>query len=260
MQGNISFPGTGIRGQTMDKIIKISLGVFIVILVAFTAIITYTGYTETAYRNSITGTYTYTCTITTDAPLYNVTLFIPVPVDQTGNSPMVSEFSNHIMKGVPADWETTLFDTGKSTLLKVRTPAIVPPEGTSAQHPYTITFSSETRLRSPIDVRNPVEKSAVFRPLQAMTEIPCPQGQSGTSPRCFTYSTSLYADYGTAADTSVTITSAVTGRNSWTIFEPHSNEYHTKNSVRLKGENHGWAALSGELASDNATYDIPAGA
>jgi hypothetical protein len=243
----------------MDKIIKISLGVFIVILVAFTAIITYTGYTETAYRNSITGTYTYTCTITTDAPLYNVTLFIPVPVDQTGNSPMVSEFSNHIMKGVPADWETTLFDTGKSTLLKVRTPAIVPPEGTSAQHPYTITFFSEIPRHSPIDTRNPVEKSAMFRPVQAINENTCPQGPAGSIHRCFTYTTSVYADYGTASDTTVTITSAITGKNTWTIFEPRSNEYHADAGISMKGENHGWAVLKGKLTSDNSTYDIPAG-
>ena len=43
----------------MDKIIRISLGLFIVILVAFAGIMTYTAYTETAYRNTLTGTYTY---------------------------------------------------------------------------------------------------------------------------------------------------------------------------------------------------------
>ena len=48
---------------------------------------------------------------------------------------MVSEFSNQTMNGVPADWDTTLFDTGKSTLLKVTTPAIIPPEGTTASKP-----------------------------------------------------------------------------------------------------------------------------
>lgn len=242
----------------MDKIIKITLGIFIVVLVAFTGIITYTGYTETAYRNTLTGTYTYTCNITTDSPLYNVTLFIPVPVDNTGNSPMVSEFSNHVMKGVPADWETTLFDTGKSTLLKVMTPAIVPPEGTSTQHPFTITFSSETTSRTPVDSRNPVEKSAMFRPVQALSENTCPQARADGSSRCFTYTTSVYADYRTTADTTVTITSAVTGKNTWTIFEPHFNEYHTEISVNMKGENHGWAVLKGELSSGIGNYDSPA--
>lgn len=244
----------------MDTIIKTSLGLLILILVAFITIIAFTVYPETAYRNSLAATYSYDCTISTDSPLSNVTLFIPVPVDPEGNSPMVSAFSSRMMDGVPADWDTTLFDTGKSTLLKVVTPAIILPEGTSARHPYTITFSSETTSRTPMDTRNPVEKSAMFRPVQSLDEITCSQGTADGTGRCFTYRTSLYADYSTAADTIVTITATVTGRNTWTIFGPRSNEYHTGVSTSLKGENHGWADLEGELTCGTGTYDIPSGA
>jgi hypothetical protein len=244
----------------MDRIIKISLGLFIVILVAFTGIITYTGYTETAYRNTITGTYTYSSTITTDAPLTNVTFFIPVPADASGNSLVVSSFSSHAIAGVPAGWNTALYDTGKSTMVKVTVPSIIPPEGTSAQHPYTVTFSSEISSRAPIDTRDPVGKSAMFRPVQALNGSACPRGRADDGSQCSTYTTSVYADYMTAADTTVTITSAITGKNSWTIFGPRSNEYHTVVSTSLRGETHGWAVLNGELSSGNGTYDIPAGA
>ena len=231
---------------------------FIVILIAFTAAITYDVYTETAYRNSITGTYSYTGSITTDAPLYNVTLFIPVPVDDKGNSPMAAEFSNHIMKGVPADWETTLFDTGKSTLLKVTAPAIIPPEGTSSQHPYTITFSSETPSRSPIDTRKPVEKSAMFRPVQALTSRECTREISnGTGALCASFTTSLYADYSASPDTEVTIQESVTGRNTWTIFEPRSNEYYADVMTSRKGDYKGWLVMDGFLSSGAGMYDIP---
>jgi hypothetical protein len=244
----------------MDKVIKTSLGLFMVILAAFTGIITYTGYTENAYRNTISGNYTYTCTIITDAPLYNVTLFIPVPADTTGNSPVISAFSSHTVSGVPAGWETTLYDTGKATMVKVTTPAVIPPAGTNAASPYTVTFSSDTASRTPIDTKDPVGKSAMFRPVQALSENTCPQGPADGNTRCFTYTTSVYADYGTAADTTVTITSAVSGKNTWTIFEPRSNEYHTDISTSMKGENHGWALLEGKLTSGTGTYDIPAGA
>lgn len=217
-----------------------------VILVAFAGNMMYTIYTETAYRNTLTGTYTYTCNITTDSPLYNVTFFIPVPVDPAGNSPIMAAYSSHSVTGVPAGFETTLFDTGKSTLVKVVTPAIIPPQETSAQHPYTVTFSSETTVRTPIDTRNPVEKSAMFRPAQAM---------SGNG----AYTTSLYADYTTSSDAVVRITSAVTGKNTWKIFESGSNEYHTEINIVMKGENHGWVVPEGHLASGIGTYDTPAG-
>lgn len=244
----------------MDRIIRITLCIFIVIFIAFAGMLAYTAYTESAYRDTLSGTYTYSCTLTTDASLYNVTIFIPVPVDRNGNSPMASAFSNRSMNGVPADWETTLFDTGKSTLLKVVTPAIIPPEGTTASNPYTITFSSVAVSRTPVDTRDPVEKSAMFRPVQALEENTCTQEPAGGSSRCFTYTTAVYADYQTSPGTSVTISSAVTGKNTWNIFGPHSNEYHTDISTRMDGENHGWAVLKGRLSGGTGSYDIPAGA
>ena len=242
----------------MDKIISITLGIFIVILFAFTGIITYTTYTETMYRNTIAGTYYYTCNITTDSSLYNVTLFIPVPDDSSGNSPVVSAFSSHLVMGVPAGWETTLYDTGKATLVKVTTPAIVPPQGTSASNPYTITLSSTTSSHTPVNTRDPVGNSAVFRPVQALRETGCPEGSAyGSS--CFTYTTSIFADYTTSPGAVVIVTSAVTGKNTWKIFGPRSNEYHTEIGVVLKGDNHGWVVPDGLLASGIGTYDAPAG-
>jgi hypothetical protein len=240
----------------MDKIISITLCVFIIILAAFAGFFVYNSYVDTAYRNTFSGTYIYTCTITTDAPLYNVTFFIPVPVDPAGNSPMVSAFSGHTMIGVPQTWDTILFDTGKSTLLKITVPAIVPPEGTTASHPSTVVFSSETASPFPVDTLNPLEKSLMFRPVQDLNEKACSQERAGGSARCFTYTTAVYAEYRTAADTIVTITSSVTGRNSWTVFEPRSNEYHTDVSLSLKGEHHGWAMLDGELTTGSGTYEI----
>jgi hypothetical protein len=244
----------------MDRIIKITLCLFIVLIAPFAGMLAYTAYSEFAYRNTLSGAYTYSCTITMDAPLYNVTLFIPVPVDRNGNSPMASEFSNRTMKGVPADWETTLFDTGKSTLLKIVTPAIIPPEGTTASTPYIITFSSETASRSPIDTLNPVEKSAMFRPVQALDENSCPQEPAGGRTRCFTYTTAMYGDYQTSSGTSLAITSEVTGKNTWKILEPGSNEYNTVISTSMDGEHHGWAVSEGRLSSGTGIYDIPAGA
>jgi hypothetical protein len=255
----------------MDKIIRICLGLLTIILVAFAGLLTYTAYTEITYRNTLEGTYTYTCTITTDAPLYNVTLFIPVPVDPSGNSPMVSRFSNRMINGVPADWETTLFDTGKSTLLKVTTPVIPVPEGTTASHEYAITISSETTSRTPIDTRDPVNGSAMFRPVQNLHKIGCIGKWSPISKTakqigvmdfqeaCSEYNTSIYADYETSPDTQVTIESTLHGRNTWTIFEQGSNEYYTGISIVLAGKQHGWAGPYGSLETGIGSYDVPGG-
>src|SRR5512138_515434 len=107
----------------MDRIITITIAVFLIILAAFVSITGYGFYVDTAYRNSFTGNYTYSYTLTTDGPLTNLTLFLPVPDDRSGNSPMVTYFGTGTTTGMPADWNATLFGTGKATLLKVTTPS-----------------------------------------------------------------------------------------------------------------------------------------
>lgn len=239
----------------MDRIITITLCLFVIILMPFAGITGYTAYVETAYRTSITGNYTYACTITTDAPLYNVTFFLPVPADPAGNSPMVSALSSRTMEGLPDAWEPTLFDTGKATMLKLTAPAILPPAGTPAPGPFTVTFSSASSLRSAIVTADPVASGVMFRPVQALVSSTCPPAYQDA--QCSSYTTSLYADYDTAPDTTVTIVSSVSGENRWKIFEPRSNEYHTGISLTMKGEQHGWTIAPGTLAAGIGSYDAP---
>lgn len=244
----------------MDKIVAICLALIIALVAGLAGTTAYGIYTESAYRTSISGTSSYTCTISTDAPLYNVTLFLPVPADPAGNSPVVTAFSAHEVGGVPQDWQTTLFDTGKATLIKVVTPAVLPPEGTAKDHPYAITLSVNSVQRSATATRDIAETGAVFRPVQDLAEDACTQAVAGNGGRCRSFTTSLFADYQTANGTTVTITSGITGKNAWSIFGPQTNEYHATVSTTITGENHGWVTMNGNLADGIGSYDIPAGA
>lgn len=119
----------------MDKIIRISLGLLIIILIAFTSVVAYQGFVQSAYLNSLSSTNSYTCTITTDSTLSNVTLFIPVPADPLGNSPIVARFSAQAIAGLSDDWTVTLYDTGKATMVKITTPASHPGVERTRQNP-----------------------------------------------------------------------------------------------------------------------------
>jgi hypothetical protein len=231
---------------------------FIILLAGFIATIAYNGYIESAYRDSVSGSYTYSFTITTDSRLNNVTFFIPVPADSSGNSPMVSQFSDKTMNGVPADWKTALFDTGKATLLKIQTPSIIPPEGTTRSHPLTITFTSNTSSKKFIDTRNPIENDVMFHPVQGLKDATCVM-DSGNQIPCSVYTTSLYADYRTSPEAKVTIQSTLTGKNSWAVFGLHSNEYQVGLNLVITGENHGWVSPEGKLISGIGVYDLPTG-
>ena len=243
----------------MDNIIKISLGLLIVILLAFISVVGYHGFVESAYLNSLSSTYSYTCTITTDSTLSNVTLFIPVPADPLGNSPIVAGFSAHAIAGLPDDWTVTLYDTGKATMARITTRAITPPGGTNPAKPFTLTLSSEMQSDTLIDTREPIKNSALFHPVRELQPVACPPASSlvRETPQCYRYVTSLYADYEAAPDASVNITSTIVGRNSWNIFEPGFNEYTSVTSLLMSGSHDGWATMNGTLASGIGTYDTP---
>ena len=142
-------------------------------------------------------------------------------------------------------------------MVKVTTPAIIPPAGTTEANPFTITISSDTTLRSAIETRDPVADGVMFLPVQDLSAIPCPGGSGGPGSRCFSYTTSLYADYTSAADARVTITSSVDGKNAWKIFEQRSNEYHTGIRITLQGASHGWVVPEGGLSESIGSYDAP---
>jgi hypothetical protein len=243
----------------MDKIIRISLGLLIIILIAFTSVVAYQGFVQSAYLNSLSSTYSYTCTITTDSTLSNVTLFIPVPADPLGNSPIVARFSARAITGLPDDWTVTLYDTGKATMVRITTPAITPPVGTNPAKPFTLTLSSEMQSGKLIDTREPIKNSALFHPVKELQPVACPPAGSRVqeTPQCSRYVTSLYADYEAVPDAEVDITSTVVGRNSWNIFEPGSNEYTTVTSLQMSGSHDGWATMKGILTSGKGTYDTP---
>jgi hypothetical protein len=243
----------------MDRIIKISLGLFMVIVVVFVSVISYQLYVEKAYLTSLSSTYSYTCTITTDSTLSNVTLFLPVPADPSGNSPIVAQFSADTIAGLPEDWTVSLYDTGKATMVRITTPVITPPVATLPENPYVIILSSEMKSDRLIDTWEPINNSAMFRPVRDLRQVSCPPDSSEEkgSPQCYRYLTSLYADYQAPSNASVTITSSITGKNSWKIFEPRSNEYTTHIDLMMVGDNHGWSTMNGTLTKSIGIYDAP---
>lgn len=242
----------------MDRIIKITMSLFLIILVVFVSVVAYTGYVENAYRSSLTSTYSYTFTLTTDSPLTNVTMFLPVPADPTGNSPVIARFSSHEIAGIPETWKTELYEAGKGTYVKVTTPSLVPPAGTTRQDPYTITLYADIPSGKLIDTMDPVTKSPLFRPIQDITATECRDpATSAAGGQCFTYLTSLYAKYDADPNAAVSFTSTLTGNNSWKIFRPEANEYRSSVYLLMFGEQNGWTQVAGYLEKGMGAHDAP---
>lgn len=243
----------------MDRIIKITLSLFVIILVSFVATAGYTAYVDHAYRSTLSSTYSYTCTITTDSPLTNVTFFLPVPADPAGNSPVITRMSSHEVSGVPDSWTTELYETGKGTFVKVTTPSIVPPAGTTTKDPYTIALLTDVTATTPINTRNPANESPMYRPVKDLKPAECRDSSvPAAGGFCSTYLTTLYASYQADPNAAVSFRSTLTGKNSWTIFEPKSNEYHTSVYLLMFGEQKDWTPVAGYLETGIGSYDAPA--
>ena len=243
----------------MDRCIRVSLGLLAAVFIVFVFVVSYQVWVEKTYETSLSSTYSYTCTITTDRALSNVTLFLPLPADTTGNSPIVEQFSAQDVAGLPEDWTIILYDTGKATMVRITTPHISPPAGTIPEKPYSIVLSTEMRTDTVIDTRDPINNSAFFRPVWDLGQVSCPSDSFPLSrtPQCYRYTTSLYADYRAQPDASVNISSTLAGNNSWKIFEPASNSYTTSIGVKMSGDRQGWSTMNGTLTSSIGSFDAP---
>ncbi len=145
--------------------------------------------------------------------------------------------------------------------MKISTSSIIPPDGTSAGNPFTVSVSTQVKSGTIIDTQNPIEHSAMFRPVQELMKTDCTgnigAAQGSPGPECFNYETALYADYQTTPNATVIIRSTLTGTNSWNIFGPETNEFQTDISVMMHGQKSGWASAQGYLEKGMGTYDAP---
>ena len=245
----------------MDKILQITIGIFIFLLIGFITVCCMNTYIENEYLATLSGSYTYSTTITTDSPLSNITLFIPVPEDRAGNSPIISVFSAGTIDGMPPNWTSTLYYTGKSTVAKITAPLLMPPAQTTPETPFSVTLTINTSSKNHLETLDPADKGVVYRPVQELMNVSCKTKVPVLtgSEHCNEYITSIYADYLSSPNASVSISSDLAGKNSWNIFGPHSNEYCVGIMVNLTGENHGWSKAKGVLSSGIGVYDEPAG-
>jgi hypothetical protein len=238
----------------MDKVIRITAGIFIIIFVIFAATGLYGFYVEKEYKRTLVSTYSYTLTLSTSEKLQNVTFIIPVPVNPGGNSPFAEQFSARTFTGIPAGWESTLLGSNKATMIKIRAPVVSGSDGDG----FSVRISSDARAAQLIDTKSPQDRGIVLRPVQDLKEASC-AGFTNAEPgaTCYRYQSAVYADYASSPNAKVEISSTITGKNEWTIFAPGYNQYSNAFSTMMLGDNHGWVTANGELQTGIGSYDVP---
>lgn len=237
----------------MDRIIKITLGIFLVLLVIFVSITSYGLLVNYLYKSSLTSTYTYSCTIQTDSPITNVTLFLPLPVSPSGASPVVEQAGKVDITGLPDNWKAVIYGADQATFLKITGPVI----GSSGV-PASITLNLNVKTQDIINTRSPMEDGVIFRPVESARKTVCPLVSNVSYvPECSQYTTTVFASYESTESGTVTIHAYLDGVNAWKIFEPDYNEYRNSVDATFSGNTIGWTKASASLESGMGSYAVP---
>jgi hypothetical protein len=237
----------------MDRTLQRVLAILAVVSLAFLAAISINLYMEITYRATLSSTYEYRLSITSDATLENATFYIPVPARGPEASAVLKEIGAGGLLGVPQGWNMSLIGTEKFTMLEVTAREIAPsPIG----RPYLLSVNA--RVNGPIDTRNAGTGDLVLVPSAKRMPAVCGNLDSQASPemRCELYQGPTYADFTAPGNVHLTIFAFLTGRNTWDVFGPSSNEYQDGLQVSFSGGTRGWHTGDGILVTGIGDYGI----
>jgi hypothetical protein len=227
--------------------------------------------------------YRYDLTISTDAPLRNVTFIVPLPV-QGGGSLIADRILRGDASGIPDGWDVAILEAEDILMLRISTDEIVPVlrnrpaplpigEGSAETSPGEAagTVSGETGPVSvpfritvtadasgEIQTKNPAGAEPLLMPRYNETRIACdsPDSDRPDPPQCFSYESSVYTAYETNPGTQVSIEVVSLGANQWWVLGWSSNEYCERITMSQTGNSTGWSNATGHLLQGAGRYAV----
>jgi len=114
---------------------------------------------------------------------------------------------------------------------------------------FTVTMAAEDS----IETADPFGTEPLLGPTSDRAETECSTQYTDTQ-RCYEYESRVYAEYGAADGTTVSVVATVAGRNEWFSGAWSGNEYRDQTAVELLGPQSGWHAAAGELEIGSGSY------
>lgn len=170
-----------------------------------------------------THNYDYWVTITPNKTIYNITLFLPVPMLNGEVHYLVFDAIN---ASKPSDWKCNIVDTEYGKMLRISADIITPDY-------HSIKIVEHTTHT--INTKNPVGNEPIFYPRVNNT------GRN--------YVTYIYADYNTSTDTKVVICMGIKGSNERGVLGGTQLEQYRDGIgfYTIEGESHDWHEDNGVL-------------
>lgn len=226
-----------------DQILQALISVLVILFILLAGPYIVGSLQERAYTSSLMSDLTYTVTISTNASLTHISLFIPIPSDGKGRSPIIDQVGMEDNSRVFQGWNTSIYGANSETYLKLWTDYLPGPFEGTERIDYTLLVAAP--VDSALHTREPERYDFVLFPDENLTEIPCNEEDSGV--RCFEYETRMYAAYRVPSQASVKIQVNLIGGNRWHIFQEYQNRYTDTMVALFTGPTSGWYEVRGEL-------------
>ena len=195
-------------------------------------------------------TYGYSVSMDTNAMLSNVTMDVPLPVSETGQSGIVEAVRAGEVDA-PTGWEVDVAGTVHGTMLRVtadEVPAARRPDG-NRYSTYLIGVSAPAADR--IDTAAPYGREPTIATEAGRTVRPCPNvADPDVEKTCYAFERRAYVAYDTPPNTAVSVYVVHNGVN--TYVGPKREMYYERMEFTLRGPQDGWVVAEGFASIDGA--------
>jgi hypothetical protein len=227
---------------------------------------------------SLEHAYEYELVVEPDADLSNVTLYLPVPVEN-GSSPVADAVAGDAsavrVEGDPG-WDASVVDTEYGPMLALsvadlparyveRPPpqpmpddsdATPPPAGTPTTRLSAYRLVVELPAVDAVDTETPLDSEPTLRPRLDATETDCDRPTPDRAV-CRTFETRTYLSYDAPADARTTVIVRYEGRNTWFAGGWTGNQFDQRTSVVATGPGEGWVAVPVAETTSLGRYPTP---
>lgn len=230
-------------------------------------------------------TYEYRVTVSTDETLEDVTIYVPLPVED-GDSELGKQFVQSVQysrdrpgivgydeEPVPVTFTYDLVETEHGPMLAITTDRIevsrvyyreeengtmgwrerIPAEEYDPTDPSmgvrddgSFEFTVTLVSDDAIETADPSGSEPLLTPEYNRTQVECVVHPSENQ-RCYQYDTRVYASYDTDPNTTVYVGVHLAGRNEWFSGGWSGNEYRQWTYFQQQGPGTGWYGVEGEL-------------
>ncbi|ESP87531.1 hypothetical protein [Candidatus Halobonum tyrrellensis] len=223
--------------------------------------------------DSYAHTYEYRAYVQPTATLSNVTLYLPLPVEN-GTSPAGDALAggSAAVTDAPPDWEFAVENTTYGPMLALRfdelepnydtrppprpltpgegtaTPGLGPASGTGTRTPVTTLDYYLVGVRwasdDPVDTRDPAGSEPVLSPRLNATTVECGELEAPGA-TCRRFGTRYFLSYDAPANATADLLVTYEGRNEWFAGGWTGNSFEESAGVAVRGGGPGWVAATG---------------